>query len=207
MFIAPYEQNTNWNTNGAPGTFRFLQRVWTLTQEFLAAGDTDKDEGSERVRRVAHRTIKRVNDSLEQLTFNTAVAAMMEGVNELYKLKASDGFAARDDWRLALDSLVCVLAPFAPHIAEELWQQLGHDTSVHIGAWPEYDPSLLTTDQMTIVVQVNGKRRGELSVPRDTDEQAVIAAAEAHIHVQPYIASNTIKKTIYVPQKLVNLVL
>ena len=204
MFIAPYDQNTNWNTNGVPGTFRFLQRAWTLTQKFMDAQQGD-DSQSEQLRRAAHRTIKRVSDDLEQLSFNTAVASMMEYVNELYKIK--DDFKAYDDWRFALESLVQLLAPFAPHMSEELWAQLGHTTSVHVSSWPKYDEKYLVSDMITIVIQVNGKLRGQLSVANGTSKEDIIAQAGSNERVQPYVAGQQAKNTIYVPGKLVNFVI
>ena len=207
MFIAPYEQNTSWNINGVPGTFRFLQRVWTLVQEFLAAPlSSATPEADIQVRTVAHKTIKRVSADVEQLTFNTAVAAMMEAVNDLYKLKAAHGYTAVADWRFALESLVQLLAPFAPHISEELWQQLGHDGSVHTATWPVHAEQYLVADRMTIAVQVNGKLRAQLTIAADAAQEAITAAAAAHDRIQPHLAGKSIQKTIYVPARLVNFV-
>ncbi|HVU59738.1 MAG TPA: leucine--tRNA ligase [Candidatus Saccharimonadales bacterium] len=205
MFIAPYDQNTNWNINGVPGTFRFLQRIWTLTQEFLAA--TPGDAHSPQLLTLAHKTIKKVSGDLEQLSFNTAVAAMMEAVNELYKIKAGDGYAATADWRFALTSLIQLLAPFAPHIAEELWQQLGHQTSVHGAIWPQYDPAQVIEDTMRIAVQVNGKLRADFVIARASSKDEIVAAALSQERIKPYISGKTPQKTIYVPGKLVNLVI
>jgi leucyl-tRNA synthetase len=136
LFIAPYDQDTSWNTNGVPGTYRFLQRYWTLVQEFLDAKNLQESgvrsqESREALSTInhkpstllasAHKTIKKVSHDLQNLSFNTAVSAMMECVNELYKIKATDGFAAEESWEFALKSLTQLLAPFAPHITEELW--------------------------------------------------------------------------------------
>ncbi len=206
MFIAPYDQSTNWNTNGVPGTYRFLQRVWTLTQEFLEA-EKDLKATSGTIMRTAHSMIKKVSDDLEHLSFNTAVAALMEGVNELYKVKAAEGFTAGGSWHFALSSLTQLLAPFAPHIAEELWEQLGHKGSVHVNNWPVYDESYLVADTMNIVVQVNGKVRANITVSADADQDTVKAAAKANPKVQEYLQQKEVRKTIYVPQKLINFVI
>lgn len=186
------------------GTFRFLQRVWTLAQEFGEAGK-DKGEESTELRRAVHRTIKKVTQDLGDLSFNTAIASQMELVNELYRLKAQDGYAS-SDWAWALASLLQLLAPFAPHIAEELWQQLGHEGSIHTAEWPKYDEKYLAQDTITVVVQVNGRLRGEIKVPADAGEEAVVEAARADQKVAGYLRDQTIRKTIYVAGRLVNFV-
>ncbi len=111
MFIAPYEQGTSWNTTGVPGCYRFLQRLWTLTQEYLLEPEPAKASTNKAVMQSAHKVIKKVSSDIEKLQFNTAVAALMEAVNELYKLKARDGYGARQDWSFALTSLVQLTAP------------------------------------------------------------------------------------------------
>ena len=204
MFIAPYEQNTNWNTNGVPGTFRFLQRVWTLTHEALEAEQDDTTD--EAVLRVAHKAIARVSDHLDKLVFNNAVSSLMEAVNELYKIKADTNYKGTSSWRFALESITKLLAPFAPHVTEELWQTLGHEGSVHIDNWPVHDPKYLVSDEVTIAVQVNGKLRATLTVTADADEATVVEAAKSNEKVASHLADHSIKKTIYVPGKLVSFV-
>jgi leucyl-tRNA synthetase len=204
MFIAPYEQNTNWNTNGVPGTFRFLQRFWTLVQEFKAK---NVDVGSnEAALAVAHKTVARVSDNLDKLNFNTAVAGLMEAVNELYKLKAADNYAGTKDWEQALIMMNQLLAPFAPHITEEIWQDLGQNGSVHTASWPVHDSKYLVKDTHKLAVQVNGKVRAEIEVPADFSEEQVVESAKANEKVASYLADHQIKKTIYVPGKLVSFV-
>jgi leucyl-tRNA synthetase len=132
---------------------------------------------------------------------------MMEAVNGLYAAKNTIPFAeAVDDWRWAIETLLQLLAPFTPHITEELWEQLGHDTSVHLSDWPEYDEQYLKSDTMTVVVQVNGKVRAQLEAPADASEEQVVAQAKADEKVAGYLAGKDIKKTIYVPGKLVSFV-
>ncbi|HKR81634.1 MAG TPA: leucine--tRNA ligase [Candidatus Saccharimonadales bacterium] len=207
LFIGPWNQAANWSVEGMGGAFRFLQRVWNVAQDLQAtAGQIGEQTPHEKdIRRVMHRTIKKVSEDLESLSFNTAIAAMMEAVNELYKIKAKDNLANADAWRWAIETLLQLLAPFAPHITEELWAQLGHDTSIHVSEWPTHDEQYLVDETMTIVVQVNGKVRAQLSLPADASESDVVAAAKAHEKVQPQLAQGS-KKTIYVPKKLVNFV-
>jgi len=203
LFCGPYEQDTAWDPGGVAGTFRFLQRVWALVQEY-----SETDGGiaeSLELERLMHRTIKKVSHDLEQLSFNTAIAALMECVNGLYKLKAADSYAATE-WQWALECLVQLLAPFAPHIAEELWEQLGGEGSVHVSSWPTYDETYLVESTVTIAVQVNGKLRGTIAAPAGSDEKAATELAHADERIAGNLAGKQIVKTIYVPDKLLNFV-
>ncbi len=204
LFIGPWNQAANWSVEGMGGAHRFLQRIWTLVQEF-----NDSDGGSaesEQLQRTVHATIKKVTQDLGDMSFNTAIAALMECVNELYRIKAEDKYGSVE-WQWALESLLQLLAPFAPHIAEELWEQMGQDGSIHISEWPAYDEKYLVQDSLTIVVQVNGKLRGEIQVAIDADEAAVVEAAKNIEKVAAHLKGQTIRKTIYVPNKLVNFVI
>ena len=204
LFIGPWNQVANWSVEGMGGAFRFLQRTWTLVQEF---NDSDGGSGeSPELEKSVHRTIKKVTQDLADLSFNTAIASLMECVNDLYRVKAEDKYASTE-WQWALESLVQLMAPFAPHIAEELWQQLGHDESVHTSDWPAYDEKYLVEDTVTVVIQVNGKLRGEVRVAKDADEVTVVKAAKANDKAAGYLKGQTIRKTIYVPGKLVNFVI
>jgi leucyl-tRNA synthetase len=208
LFIGPWNQTANWSVEGMGGAFRFLQRIWTLTQEFKDAKDQAGDQNYEKdIRKATHKTIKTVTQDLRQLGFNTAIATLMEYVNDLYKLKEQDHFANRDAWKNAITSLLQLVAPFAPHIAEELWAQTDHTGSVHTSDWPAYDEALLVEDTTVVVIQVNGKLRGEISVARGADEATVIEASKANKKVAGYLENQTIAKTIYVPNKLVNFVI
>lgn len=204
LFIGPWNQSAAWSVEGMGGSFRFLQRVWTLCQEYLSkeAGETS-GEMSQQLLRAKHQAIKRVSMDMEELGFNTAIAAMMEWVNQLYKVKAEDGYAS-DGWQDTLESLLKLLAPFAPHIAEELWQQLGHEESIHISEWPAYDDKYLVSETMKLVVQVNGKVRATIVVPADSDEGVITDAAKSDEKVQSYLDGKEIIKTVYVPGKLVS---
>lgn len=200
LFIAPYDLDAIWDPNGIAGTYRFLNRVWNLTQEYLESNTSSKAPLAS-----VHKTIKRVTNDFERLSFNTAIAAQMELVNELYKAK-SDGM--RDEtWEFAITSLLKLLAPFAPHIADELWQQLGQDGSVHTSPWPIWDDGLLEENTVTIVVQVNGKVRAEMPMPKDASKDELETAALAHERVQEYLTNKKPARVIVVPGRLVNIVI
>jgi leucyl-tRNA synthetase len=207
MFIAPYDMEAPWDTRGVPGTYRFLNRTWTLTQEYLQNDAVTLDKDAEKdILSIAHKTIKKVTEDIEHEKFNTAVSSMMEAVNGYYKLKEKYGIGKSDAWKFAIESLLQVLAPFAPHITEELWSQLGHETTIHIDTWPKWDESYLHASQITVVVQVNGKLRATLKVAADASEEEIVAFAKADEKVQEQLAQKEVRKTIYVPHKLVNFV-
>jgi len=206
MFIAPYDMDAPWDPRGVPGTYRFLNRVWNVVQEFVAALESTSEDDQELLR-LTHSTIKKVTRDIEDEKFNTAVAAMMEMVNGLYKFKESHGMQASETWRFTLESLLQILAPFAPHITEELWQELGHSDTIHVNHWPKWDEKYLASDVITIIVQVNGKLRSKLELPADIDQQGVEAAALADAHVQKFTNNKPPKKMVYVPGKLLNVVI
>lgn len=203
MFAAPLEFGARWDPQGVPGTYRFLNRVWTLVQEF---SDADEGEKSEEVLKTVHPAIKKATADIEEQKYNTAIAAMMELTNDLYKLKAKDNYGDRKNWQFALESLVALAAPFAPYLAEELWHQLGHDTSVHRDSWPQWNDAFLVSDTMTIVVQVNGKLRAQLDVAKDMPEEEVKSAAMKAENVTRHLDGKAPKKVIYIKNKLVNIV-
>ena len=210
MFIAPYDMDAPWDPRGVPGTYRFLNRAWNLVQEFVDNNPNDSLDANEKTTqellRLTHLTIKKVTRDIEDEKFNTAVASMMEMVNGLYKIKESHGIDMLDEWRFALESLIQILAPFAPHITEELWREMGHDDTVHVGHWPKWDEKYLKSSVMTIIVQVNGKLRAKLELPSDMDRQGVEEAALADENVQKFTNNKPPKKMVYVPGKLVNIV-
>ena len=210
MFIAPYDMDAPWDPRGVPGTYRFLNRAWNLVQEFVDKNPNNSLDANEKTTqellRLTHSTIKKVTRDIEDEKFNTAVASMMEMVNGLYKIKESHGIDTSDEWRFALESLIQILAPFAPHITEELWHEMGHDDTVHVGHWPKWDEKYLKSSVMTIIVQVNGKLRAKLELSSDMDKQGVEAAALADENVQKFTNNKPPKKMVYVPGKLVNIV-
>jgi leucyl-tRNA synthetase len=182
-----------------------LDRFWTLAEEFFEAKGSNSSKDLE-ITAAVHKTIKTVSRDLEKLGFNTAIAAMMSLVNELYKIKAEEPISQSDGWRFAVESLTQLLAPFAPHISEELWHNLGRDSSVHISAWPQWDEKLVTEDIITLAVQVNGKVRSEIVVSADISEAEAIKAAKEDEKIAVQLAGKQIKKAIYVPGRLVSLV-
>ena len=210
MFIAPYDMDAPWDPRGVPGTYRFLNRAWNLVQEFVDRNPNDSlganEKTTQELLRLTHLTIKKVTRDIEDEKFNTAVASMMEMVNGLYKIKESHGIDMSDEWRFALESLTQILAPFAPHITEELWREMGYNDTVHVGHWPKWDEKYLKSDTMTIIVQVNGKLRAKLELPSDMDKQGVEEAALADENVQKFTNNKPPKKMVYVPGKLVNIV-
>ncbi len=205
LFIAPWDQAANWSIEGIGGMYRFLQRIWTLTQEFIEANPA-AGKGNEEIVRIAHQAIKKVSKDFDDMQFNTALSALMEATNDLYKIKAQQGFAAHDSWQSTLVTITQLLAPFAPHMAEELWQDLSQKDSVHTSQWPKHNEKYLASDYITIVVQVNGKVRGNLELPADSNEDQIVSAAKANPKVTEYLKDKDLRKTIYVPQKLVNFV-
>ena len=206
LFIGPWNQMANWSVEGMGGSFRFLQRFWNLTQEFNSKDATSEQTSADDLYRAVHAAIKKVSADLDSMGFNTAIATLMELLNDLYKIKKQDNFANREAWKFALETFAQLLAPFAPHITEELWHQLGNETSIHTSEWPVHNEKYLVSNTMTIVAQVSGKLRAQVQVPTDLPKDDIIAQVQAEANVQQAIAGKEIKKTIYVPGKLVNFV-
>jgi leucyl-tRNA synthetase len=207
MFMGPLEASKPWVTRDVPGVHRFLHRVWRMIagsedQAALlgqsAAAESAEPQAAQAVEKALHRLIKKVGEDIVAMKFNTAIAAMMEFINAVYKAGA---ISADQAGRFML-----VLAPFAPHLAEELWQMLGHAESLAYEPWPAYEDSMIAESMVEMAVQVNGKVRGRISVPADATDEQVIAAALADAAVQSAIEGKTIVKRIVVPGRLVNLV-
>ncbi len=213
FFIGPWNQSANWSVEGMGGSFRFLQRVWTLVQEFNQTAEQATGQAQdgtkaveEKLHKLIHHTIRKVSSDLEDLSFNTAIAAMMELLNGLYKIKAEDHFANRQAWQFVIETLLQMLAPFAPHITEELWYQCAHETSIHLSTWPTHDEKYLVSEMMTIVVQINGKVRAQLQVAAGTAEDQILALAQTNEKIVASLGVAKVQKTIYIPGKLVSLV-
>lgn len=207
MFAAPLEFNSRWDTNGVPATYRFLNRLWNIVQEFLEAPTGETAEPlAKSLGHTTHKMIQKMTEDIEANRYNTAIAASMENLNELYKCKTTS-LEQSGAWREALEAAVACIAPFAPHTAEELWHQLGHSSSVHRDTWPELDESKLGTDTITLAVQVNGKVRAEIEVAADADKDTIIEAALTQEKIAGMLDGKIPTKTIYVPGRLVNIVL
>ncbi len=206
LFIGPWNQSAAWSIEGMGGTFRFLQRVWTLTQEYLEnKQDSSDDKQAKELNVIMHKAVYKVSKDLETMGFNTAVSTLMESTNSLYKLKV-DGFKDRETWQNSLVVLMQLLAPFAPHIAEELWEQLGQKGSVHTSNWPVHNPKYLVSDSITLAVQVNGKVRAEITVGKDTSKDEIQKLALDQENVKKYLENKKPTKVIYVPGRLVSIV-
>jgi leucyl-tRNA synthetase len=204
MFIGPWDQGGPWNSKGIEGLTRFLNRAWTLVTEVPAAGSANEQSAKE-VRRAVHTAIKEVSEDFENFQFNTAIAELMTLINALNKVKNA-AVAASSEWQEGVDALVLLLAPIAPHMAEELWQRTGHHDSVHLQTWPSYDAAALVKDSIHMAVQVNGKVRGQIEIATNASKEAILSAAKAEGNVAKYLANSETIKEIVVPGKLVNLV-
>jgi leucyl-tRNA synthetase len=204
LFMGPVELDASWNTKGVAGVYRFLNRAWTVTQQYLTSEKTST-ANDQKLAVALNKTIKKVTDDIRRQSFNTAIASLMEFVNDLYKLKL-EGFSEKG-WHDALVALAQMLAPFAPHIADELWMQLGGEGLVQNATWPAWDDALIVEDTITIAVQVNGKLRGEITIAKDADAEEVKSLAQAHENVAKFIGDQRPAKIIYVPGRLVSIVL
>ena len=232
MFVAPPEKEIEWTDAGLEGSFRFLARVWRLVDQLCdtiggegipAPADVELNDAERALRRKTHETIKRVTVDLDpRVHLNTAVSAMMELVNELYAFcSRSECAPAVEDaehvgaverpgtiavLKEAIDALVRMLSPFAPHMAEELWEALGHRGGLAAARWPEYDEAVAKALEIVVPVQVNGKLRGRLTVPADTSEEQLRELALADPHVRPHIEGRAVKKVVVARGRLVSIV-
>ncbi len=220
MFLGPWDQGGDWSDAGIRGVSRWLNRVWDLAARVSGRGAMHRaptaEDGDRAVTRAAHLTTGRVIADMREFKFNTAIAALMEYTNALERAAGGASHDANSvhgtatvskaTWDDAVDRLVLLLAPMAPHIAEELWARRGHAYSVHQQALPAWDESLMASDTITVVVQVNGKLRGELSLPAGVSEGDAIAAALADPAVRRHTDGHEVVRRVYVPGKLVNLV-
>jgi leucyl-tRNA synthetase len=206
MFIGPWDMGGSWSSTGIEGIHRFITRMWTLVLEEREAPVAPASaEELAALRRWTHKTIKRVTADLQAFHFNTALAALMEYNNYLVKAKETNLYGS-DAWAEALRSLVLMIAPIMPHVSEELWEALGEPYSVHTQAWPRFDAELAADEVITLVVQVNGKVRARLSVPADISAEDAKAAALAHPNAKQYIEGKQVLQLVYVPGRLVNIV-
>ena len=202
MFMGPLEQVKPWNTRGVEGTYRFLNRVWRMltdSRNGSSLKDTVRDcEPSDEQSRTLHRTIAKVTEDIEGLRFNTAIAALMEFTNAASRWETLPRDVARQ--------FTLILAPLAPHLAEELWQRMGHDASLAYAAWPEAQEEFLRSDTVEVSVQVNGKMRGRVAVPVEATEAQALAIARADENVARHLGDKPVRRSIYVPGRIVNFV-
>ncbi|MEM6431680.1 MAG: leucine--tRNA ligase [Deinococcota bacterium] len=204
MFIGPWSEGGPWNSQGIEGVSRFLRRAWSLIVEPAQDGQADPD-ADKTLTRAMNLAIKEVTEDLDAFQFNTAIAELMTLVNVMSKAKNTK-VVITSVWQDACKMLVTLLAPFAPHISEELWSRLGHETSVHLETWPGYDEAALEQSTVPMAVQVNGKVRAQIEVPKDASKEAILEVAKAEPNIAKYLQDGDIKREIVVPGKLVNLV-
>ena len=210
LFAAPPEKDLEWNEQGVEGCSRFLGRVWRAVFDNLELIDTaeipvEASGPAADLRRKTHQTIKKVTEDVDgRFHFNTAIAAVMELVNAIYAFK--DGEQHPGILREALETVVRLLNPFVPHACEELWETLSHKESIETVGWPKWDETALVADEITLVVQVNGKVRGKVAIGVDADKEAAEAAALAEPNVQRFVADKQVRKIIVVPGRLINIV-
>ncbi len=214
LFASPPERDLDWSDQGVEGSYRFLNRVWKMVYELAPlvreAGAVDVSAlgaSGAVLRRITHKTIRKVTEDIEdRFHFNTAIAAIMELVNAITSFEGKKDPGCAPVLKEAVESVVLLLAPFVPHIAEELWDGLGHGGGVDSASWPAWDESALVEEEITIVVQVNGKLRGKVNVAAGAGEDDVKAAALADEKVLAHTDGKTVRKIVYVPGKLVNIV-
>jgi leucyl-tRNA synthetase len=198
MFLGPLEQSKPWDTQGIEGVFRFIRKFWRLfhddNQQFIVS----KERPDKAELKILHKTIRKVEEDIERFSFNTAVSAFMICTNELADLKCN-----KHD---ILEPLVILISPYAPHLAEELWQQLGHNESITSQPYPKWDEQYLIENTFTYPVSFNGKKRFELELPMDMDTKAIETQVLAHEESAKWIAGKPIKKVIIVPKRIINIV-
>jgi leucyl-tRNA synthetase len=216
LFAAPPEKDLEWSEEGVEGCHRFLHRIWRLVgarleeiREGRSADAAAEPEGRwSELRRRTHRTVKKVTEDVERFHFNTAISAVMELVNQLYQLEGVPAAtpAARGALREAVDRLLLLLQPFTPHFAAELWGRIGSAEDILAHPWPTHDPDLLREEVLEIVVQVNGKVRGRVSVPAGAGEDEVRAAAFDDPRVREWLGRGEVRKVVYIAGRLLNVV-
>jgi leucyl-tRNA synthetase len=212
MFAAPPEQSLEWSDSGVEGASRFLKRLWKQVHEHVSAGSCGPlepatlDAAQKARRRAVHATIAKVSDDIgRRFTFNTAIAACMELLNELGRA-GDDSAQGRAVMQEALEAVVLMLSPIVPHITHALWKALGGEPAVIECRWPVCDRNALVQEELTLVVQVNGKVRGKVSVPADAGQDAIESRVLEEPNVRKHLQGKPVKKVIVVPGKLVNVV-
>jgi leucyl-tRNA synthetase len=209
MFVAPWEQGGEWDDSGLSGISRWLTRLWHLVLEGYRPGEAGAAEAgtaAERdLARITHQTIRKVTGDLERLRFNVMISALMEFTNYLAKVK-ENGLVSKEALGVSMRTLLQLLAPTAPHLAEELWQRLGYEYSIHNQRWPEWDEAVAKDEEVTLVVQVNGKLRDRITVPVSVTEAEARELARGSKKVQLHLQGKVVLKEIYVPGRLVNFV-
>jgi leucyl-tRNA synthetase len=208
LFMAPFEQNVDWNTEGINGARRFLNRVWSLVLEYYEDATENRGPGTAvdlELERARHRTIKNVTGRVETFRFNTMISALMEFTNLLYD-RVKTGQWRTTTFRKSLETLLVLLAPPAPYITEELWIRTGHGFSIHQQSWPDYDEVLAQIQTVEIPVQINGKLRGTIQAETQTLEAEALKTVAETPEIQKHLEGRKITRVVYVPGKILNVV-
>jgi leucyl-tRNA synthetase len=200
MFMGPLEEMKPWSTHGVEGVYRFLNRVWRLfiNEEGRIESSIGDDGASLEFERLFHQTVKKVGEDIEALRFNTAISQLMIFINEAYKVEKKP--------RMLMEQFILLLAPFAPHVAEEIWKRLGHQSSLAYAPWPAYDLKKTIESTVEVVFQVNGKVRSRMHVPAGTSEPELEKLALADANMLRFLDGKKVVKRIIVKDRLVNLV-
>ncbi len=209
MFIAPWERGGDWNDSGISGIYRWLNRIWNLVLESYTANSIvaseERQKADRDLTRLTHKTIQTVTEDTEKIRFNTMISSLMEYTNYLDNVR-SKGSVTESVWQNAMQTLMLLITPTAPHLAEELWSLTQHPYSVHNQKWPIFDPKLIEAEQVTLVIQVNGKLRDRFDVPVSISEEEAKKLAFESPKVKPHVEGKQVINIIYVPGKLINLV-
>ena len=205
MFIGPWDEGGPWNSRGIEGASRFMYRVWNTVLDKKNVGGKPTENDILRLKRLTHKTIKRTTEDIDSFKFNTMIAALMEFNNELIKLKETPLVNA-PEWKDTVKTIILLLAPIAPHITEELWHRTGNENSVHRQNWPKWNSKFIKEDVFTLVVQVNGKVRDKMEIPVNISEGDIKGLAIQSKKIEKYVDGKQVIKSIYVKNKLLNLV-
>jgi len=206
MFVGPWDQGGPYNPTGMAGISRWLHRLWSLVVDPVELTDAPDAPATRELRRITHKTILAATQDIEHFRFNTMISRLMEHSSALQRAREA-GPVDRAAWEEGIRTALLLTAPLAPHITEELWERIGGPYSIHLQRWPEADPDLARDEEVEIAVQVNGKVRDRLTVPADADEAFVVARVRQLQRVAALIDGKEPRKVIYVPGKLVNIVL
>jgi leucyl-tRNA synthetase len=216
LFASPPERDLEWSDQGVEGSFRFLNRVWRVVSENhpwireakFYAGSPPLDQDLKMLRQKIHKTIKKVGEDIERFHFNTAISAIMELVNALYQSKPKEQGDSRERavFREAVEAATLLLSPFVPHIAEELWEALGHGESIIKTPWPDYDREAVVEEEFLVVIQVNGKVRDRVIVPASMGDEEIKGVALEREKIRRFVQDKAIQRIVLVPKKLINIV-
>jgi leucyl-tRNA synthetase len=199
IFLGPLEISKPWDTSGIEGVYRFLKKLWRLFYSVNDEFTVTNEKPTAEEQKVIHKTIKKIKDDIEKFSFNTSVSAFMICVNELYELKCNK--------KVVLENLVIILSPFAPHVAEELWEKLGNASSVTQAKFPNFDESYLIENTKTYPVSFNGKVRFNIDLPAEATKEDVEKTVMALENTKKWLDGNTPKKVIVVPGRIINIVI